>query len=141
MGCLMAVARGSALTLFSRRPITRAMPSWWSLAWPGMCATITGVGFARFSYTAIIPFLVGAGEVTAPEADYLGAANLAGYFMGALIAHRIREGWTRGYRLFFGQTQNPVSAHNMEDLGWRPRFTLAQARDDFLAWMDEHHES
>ena len=29
----------------------------------------------------------------------------------------------------------------VEDLGWRPRFTLAQARDDFLAWMDEHHES
>ena len=24
------------------------------------------------------------------------------------------------------------------DLGWRPRFTLAQALDDFLAWMDKH---
>ena len=24
------------------------------------------------------------------------------------------------------------------DLGWRPRFTLAQARDDFLDWMDKH---
>jgi len=47
------------------------------------------VGFARFSYTAIIPFLVGTGEVTAPEADYLGASGLAGYFVGALIAHRV----------------------------------------------------
>ena len=65
------------------------MPSWWSLAWPGICATITGVGFARFSYTAIIPFLVGTGEVTAPEADYLGASGLVGYFLGALIAHRV----------------------------------------------------
>lgn len=37
----------------------------------------------------------------------------------ALIAHRIREGWARGYRLFFGETENPASAHNMEDLGWR----------------------
>lgn len=37
----------------------------------------------------------------------------------ALIAHRIRDGWARGYRLFFGETGNPVSAHNMEDLGWR----------------------
>jgi nucleoside-diphosphate-sugar epimerase len=27
-----------------------------------------------------------------------------------------------------------------EDLGWRPRFTLAQAADDFLAWMGEHDE-
>lgn len=37
----------------------------------------------------------------------------------ALIAHRIRDGWARGYRIFFGETGNPVSAHNMEDLGWR----------------------
>lgn len=37
----------------------------------------------------------------------------------ALIAHRMRDGWERGYRVFFGETQNPVSAHNMESLGWR----------------------
>ncbi|HKF71347.1 MAG TPA: YbfB/YjiJ family MFS transporter [Stellaceae bacterium] len=76
------------------------MPTWWTLAWPGICATVTGVGFARFSYTAIIPFLVGAGQVTAPEADYLGAANLAGYFVGALIAHplALRTGNTIGIR-------------------------------------------
>jgi nucleoside-diphosphate-sugar epimerase len=28
----------------------------------------------------------------------------------------------------------------VDDLGWRPRYTLAQARDDFLAWMDTHDE-
>ena len=37
----------------------------------------------------------------------------------AMIAFRIRDAWARGYRLFFGQTVNPASAHNMEDLGWR----------------------
>ena len=37
----------------------------------------------------------------------------------ALIAYRIRDGWSRGFRIFFGQTVNPVSAHNMDDLGWR----------------------
>jgi MFS family permease len=47
------------------------------------------VGFARFSYTAIIPFLIGSGQVTPPEAAYLGAAGLAGYLVGALIAHRL----------------------------------------------------
>jgi len=31
----------------------------------------------------------------------------------------MRVGWERGLRLFFAQTQNPVSAHNMEELGWR----------------------
>jgi GNAT superfamily N-acetyltransferase len=40
----------------------------------------------------------------------------------ALIAHRIRDGWSRGYRIFFGETENPASAHNMEDLGWRLLF-------------------
>ncbi|HYL87664.1 MAG TPA: NAD(P)-dependent oxidoreductase [Burkholderiales bacterium] len=28
----------------------------------------------------------------------------------------------------------------VEDLGWQPRFTVAQALDDFLAWMDKHDE-
>jgi MFS family permease len=65
------------------------MPSWWILAWPGICATVTGVGFARFSYTAIIPFLVSSGQVSAPEADYVGAAGLVGYFVGAFLAHRL----------------------------------------------------
>ena len=37
----------------------------------------------------------------------------------ALIAHRMRDAWTRGYRLFFGETENPASARNMESLGWR----------------------
>ena len=76
------------------------MPSWWTLAWPGLCASIAGVGFARFSYTAIIPFLIGTGQVTPPEAAYLGAAGLAGYFVGALIAHRLalRTGSALGIR-------------------------------------------
>ena len=62
------------------------LPRWWSLAWPGLCATLTGVGFARFSYTALIPFLVQSGVVSSTQADYLGATNLAGYFMGAWMA-------------------------------------------------------
>ncbi len=41
----------------------------------------------------------------------------------AMIAYRIRHGWARGYRLFFGQTVNPASAHNMEELGWRKLYT------------------
>ena len=41
----------------------------------------------------------------------------------AMIAHRMRVGWERGLRIFFGQTQNPASAHNLEDLGWRLLYT------------------
>ena len=41
----------------------------------------------------------------------------------AMIAYRMRAGWERGLRIFFGQTQNPASAHNLEDLGWRLLYT------------------
>ena len=37
----------------------------------------------------------------------------------AMIAFRMRDAWARGFRLFFGETENPASAHNMESLGWR----------------------
>jgi len=35
-------------------------------------------------------------------------------------------------------TRTRFSNRRLEELGWRPRFTLAQARDDFLDWMDKH---
>jgi len=37
----------------------------------------------------------------------------------ALIAHRMRDAWSRGFRIFFGETVNPASAANMAALGWR----------------------
>lgn len=37
----------------------------------------------------------------------------------ALLAHRVREAWTRGYRIFFSETVNPASAANMAAVGWR----------------------
>jgi len=36
----------------------------------------------------------------------------------AMIVRRMGHGWERGRRIFFGQTQNPASAHNLDDLGW-----------------------
>jgi GNAT superfamily N-acetyltransferase len=36
----------------------------------------------------------------------------------AMIVRRMQHGWERGRRIFFGQTQNPASAHNLDDLGW-----------------------
>jgi GNAT superfamily N-acetyltransferase len=58
----------------------------------------------------------------------LGNASVLPRFRGrgiqtAMIAHRMRVGWERGLRIFFGQTQNPASAHNLEDLGWRHLYT------------------
>jgi predicted MFS family arabinose efflux permease len=61
----------------------------WRSAWPGLCATLIGVGLGRFAYTPLIPFLVGVGIVSTVEAAYAGAANLGGYLFGALVAPAI----------------------------------------------------
>lgn len=52
----------------------------------GLCANLVGIGLARFAYTPLLPALIIAGWFTAPAAAYLGAANLAGYLAGALLA-------------------------------------------------------
>ncbi|WP_229178434.1 YbfB/YjiJ family MFS transporter [Bradyrhizobium ivorense] len=69
----------------------------WLLATAGLCASLVGLGLARFAYTPLIPALIAAKWFTPAEAVYLGAANLAGYLAGALIARdlgaRIGQVW------------------------------------------------
>ena len=55
-------------------------------AWAGLCASLIGIGLARFAYTPLIPVLIGERWFTPGAAAYLGAANLAGYLAGALLA-------------------------------------------------------
>jgi predicted MFS family arabinose efflux permease len=55
----------------------------------GFCATLVGIGLARFAYTPLIPALIAADWFTPGQAAYLGAANLAGYLVGALLARRM----------------------------------------------------
>lgn len=73
---------------------------WWRYAWPGFLATLAGVGLGRFAYTALLPFFVAQGAVTAAQGAYLGAANLLGYFLGASLAARLAQtvGMTRALR-------------------------------------------
>ncbi len=59
----------------------------------GASATLIGIGLARFAYTPLIPALIQAHWFSAQSADYLAAANLLGYWLGALAAHRISEQW------------------------------------------------
>lgn len=58
----------------------------WRAALAGFCASLVGIGFARFAYTPLLPALVSAHWFAASSAAYLGAANLAGYLAGALAA-------------------------------------------------------
>src|SRR5712672_4590315 len=63
-------------------------PVWLSAA-AGLCASLVGLGLARFAYTPLIPALIAAKWFGPAEAVYLGAANLAGYLAGALIAREL----------------------------------------------------
>lgn len=57
----------------------------------GIMSTIVSIGLARFSYTPLLPELINQEWFTANQAVYLGAANLLGYFLGAIAAHQISE--------------------------------------------------
>ena len=58
----------------------------WRATLAGLCATLVGIGLARFAYTPLLPALITEGWFPASQAAYLGAANLAGYLGGALCA-------------------------------------------------------
>jgi predicted MFS family arabinose efflux permease len=49
------------------------------------CASLVGIGLARFAYTPLLPVIVTAHWFGSSAAAYLGAANLAGYLAGALL--------------------------------------------------------
>jgi MFS family permease len=61
----------------------RAVDARWATV-AGFCASLVGIGLARFAYTPLLPAIVGAHWFGAAAAAYLGAANLAGYLVGAL---------------------------------------------------------
>jgi predicted MFS family arabinose efflux permease len=55
----------------------------------GCCATFLGIGVARFGYTPLLPAMVQGGWLGPGAAGILGAANLGGYLIGALLAPQI----------------------------------------------------
>ena len=63
----------------------------WPAVLTGLTATFVGVGVARFAYTPLLPALIEQGWFSASQAAYLGAANLLGYLIGALLAHTLSE--------------------------------------------------
>jgi MFS family permease len=57
----------------------------WRAVLAGFCASLVGIGLARFAYSPLLPAIIGAHWFGASMAAYLGAANLAGYLVGALL--------------------------------------------------------
>ena len=97
----------------------------WRAVAAGLAATMLGVGLARFSYPPLIPALVEAGWFSAPEAAYLGAANLAGYAVGALAAARLAAAFGAGRMLALGMA---VASATFLACAWAASFEW------FFAW-------
>jgi MFS family permease len=72
----------------------------WLAAVAGLCASLVGLGLARFAYTPLIPALIADKWFSPADVVYLGAANLAGYLAGALAARELgaRAGAVRTLR-------------------------------------------
>ncbi|HWH88516.1 MAG TPA: YbfB/YjiJ family MFS transporter [Pseudomonas sp.] len=72
---------------------TANSPGIWLPIFAGLCASLVSIGLARFAYTPLIPSLIQAQWFSANDVVYLGAANLVGYLIGALLgrpmAHRL----------------------------------------------------
>ncbi|AIT24744.1 major Facilitator Superfamily protein [Bordetella holmesii 30539] len=63
------------------------------LVFAGFCASLISIGPARFVYTPLLPALIEAHWFSAADAVYLGAANLAGYLVGALSGRALARRW------------------------------------------------
>jgi predicted MFS family arabinose efflux permease len=64
-------------------------PSLGYAVFAGFAATFMGIGISRFAYTPLVPVVIDAGWFDEAQAAYLGAANLLGYLLGAISAHRV----------------------------------------------------
>lgn len=72
-------------------------PDIWRATLSALCASLIGIGLARFAYTPLLPAIVARGWFGAASAAYLGATNLAGYLVGAVLAgaaaRRVEPRW------------------------------------------------
>jgi MFS family permease len=65
-------------------PTLRPASAGWGIL-AGFSASLVGIGLARFAYTPLLPAIIGAQWFEPSKAAYLGAANLAGYLVGAIF--------------------------------------------------------
>jgi predicted MFS family arabinose efflux permease len=67
------------------------MAVWLRLAVAGAATLMVGMGLGRFSYGPLVPALIRSDALSVAEAGYVGAFNLAGYLVGALVTPAVRE--------------------------------------------------
>ena len=79
------------VTLCTKQDLAR----FWQYVLAALSASFVGTGLVRFAYAPLLPALIESGWFPAGAAVFLGAANQAGYLLGALfawpIAHRLNS--------------------------------------------------
>lgn len=65
--------------------ITMPVGGWRSAAEAAVVLAV-GMGFGRFAFTAIFPYMVAEGVITLQQGSWAASANYAGYLVGALCA-------------------------------------------------------
>ena len=66
------------------------MPIWLRYALGAQAGLLVGMGLGRFGYSPMIPALIQSGALGEAEAGYVGALNLGGYVIGALLTTKLR---------------------------------------------------
>ena len=61
----------------------------WRATFSAFCASLVGIGLARFAYTPLLPAIIAGHWFKPSVAAYLGAANLAGYLAGAVLGRSL----------------------------------------------------
>lgn len=69
-------------------------PAWRRVAIGSGAGMLVGMGLGRFSFAAMIPALVEAGQLTAVQAGRIGMVNLLGFFIGVAVSVRVQQ-WLR----------------------------------------------
>jgi predicted MFS family arabinose efflux permease len=72
-------------------PLDNPRAAIWLPILAGLCASLVSIGLARFAYTPLIPSLIQNHWFSASDVVFLGAANLVGYLIGALLGHPLAK--------------------------------------------------
>jgi predicted MFS family arabinose efflux permease len=72
-------------------PLDTPRAAIWLPILAGLCASLVSIGLARFAYTPLIPSLIQNHWFSASDVVFLGAANLVGYLIGALLGHPLAK--------------------------------------------------
>lgn len=90
--------KGAAISQHTNESTKQTANAVWGTV-AAFCASLVGIGLARFAYTPLLPAIVDAHWFASSQAAYLGAANLAGYLAGALLGRVFAERTSTAFAL------------------------------------------